>query len=219
MNGTALPILLAAMIPRSHNCFRFCYGRTAHGRNRLPLPHGLHSAVFSKHGGVHVVSEQTLQGDIHQRVYRGDQTLAGEIPSLAEKPPFAANLELTVVSQDPPLRAAIIRPRNFDRNRRYPVIVHVYGGPHGQTVLASGRSYLLEQWLADQGFIIVSIDGRGTPARGRDFERSIKGNFVELALTDQVRGLKALGKNMRKWISDTSASSAGHSADTCRRLR
>ena len=95
---------------------------------------GLHSAVFVKHGGVHVVSEQTLEGDIHQRVYGGDQTLVGEIPNLAEKPPFAANLELTVVSQDPPLRAAIIRPRNFDRNRRYPVIVHVYGGPHGQTV-------------------------------------------------------------------------------------
>jgi dipeptidyl-peptidase 4 len=161
---------------------------------QITTARGLHSAVFAKHGGVHVVSEQTLEGDIHQRVYRGDQTLAGEIPSLSEKPPFATNLELTVVSQDPPLRAAIIRPRNFDANRRYPVIVHVYGGPHAQTVLASGRSYLLEQWLADQGFIIVSIDGRGTPARGHDFERSIKGNFVELALADQVRGLKALGQ-------------------------
>jgi dipeptidyl-peptidase-4 len=48
--------------------------------------------------------------------------------------------------------------------------------------------------LADHGFIVVSIDGRGTPARGREWERAIKGNFVELPLADQVRGLSALGE-------------------------
>jgi dipeptidyl-peptidase 4 len=155
---------------------------------------GLHSAIFGEHGGTHVVSEQTLEGEIHQRVFRTDESLAGEIPSLAEKPPFTPKLELTMVGEEPPLWAAIIRPREFDSGHRYPVIVHVYGGPHAQTVLASGRNYLLEQWLADQGFIVVSIDGRGSPARGREFERSIKGNFEELALADQVRGLQALGQ-------------------------
>ena len=78
--------------------------------------------------------------------------------------------------------------------KRYPVIVHIYGGPHSLMVLANSRRYLLDQWLADQGFIIVAIDGRGTPCRGRDFERAIKGNFVDVSLADQVRGLKALGK-------------------------
>ena len=107
-----------------------------------------------------------------------------------------------MVGNEPPLWAAIIRPRNFDSARRYPVIVHVYGGPHVQTVLASGRNYLLEQWLADQGFIVVSIDGRGSPSRGREFERSIKGNFEELALADQVRGLQALGQKYPEFDLD-----------------
>jgi len=155
---------------------------------------GQHAALFAKRGGTRVISELPLKGDIHHRVYRGDGSLAGEIKSVAEKPPFAPNLELTTIGSDPPLHAALIRPRAFDSKKRYPVIVHVYGGPHAQTVVANGRNYLLDQWLADRGFIVVSIDGRGTPRRGREFERAIKGNFVELALADQVRGLEALGK-------------------------
>ena len=161
---------------------------------QITTKRGLHSAIFGEHGGTHVVSEQSLDGEIHHRVFRADESLVGEVPSLAEKPPFAPKLELTMVGDEPSLWAAIIRPRDFDSARHYPVIVHVYGGPHAQTVLASGRNYLLEQWLADQGYIIVSIDGRGSPSRGREFERSIKGNFEELALADQVRGLQALGQ-------------------------
>lgn len=155
---------------------------------------GQHSALFAKRSGARVISELPLKGDIHHRVYRGDGSLAGEIKSAAEKPSFTPNLELTTVGSDPLFHAALIRPRDFDSKKRYPVIVHVYGGPHAQTVVANSRNYLLDQWLADRGFIVVSIDGRGTPRRGREFERAIKGNFVELALADQVRGLEALGK-------------------------
>jgi dipeptidyl-peptidase-4 len=47
--------------------------------------------------------------------------------------------------------------------------------------------------MADRGFIIVSLDGRGTPGRGHDWERVIKGNLIDTALEDQVAGLQALG--------------------------
>jgi dipeptidyl-peptidase-4 len=53
---------------------------------------------------------------------------------------------------------------------------------------------LLRQWLADQGFVVVSIDGRGTPGRGRDWERAIAKRFGSVPLEDQVAGLKALGE-------------------------
>ncbi len=55
------------------------------------------------------------------------------------------------------------------------------------------RPYLLDQWLADQGFIVVAIDGRGTPGRGRDWERAIAGHFGSVPLDDQVEALKLLG--------------------------
>lgn len=54
--------------------------------------------------------------------------------------------------------------------------------------------WLLDQWLADQGFIVVSLDGRGTPGRGSDWERAIDGRFGSVPLEDQIAGLKALGR-------------------------
>ena len=56
------------------------------------------------------------------------------------------------------------------------------------------RPWLLKQWLADQGFIVVAIDNRGTPGRGRDWERAVYRKFGSVPLEDQVAGLRALGK-------------------------
>ena len=53
--------------------------------------------------------------------------------------------------------------------------------------------YLLAQWIADHGYVVVSIDGRGTPFRGRAWERALRGRVGEVALEDQVAGLRALG--------------------------
>ena len=89
----------------------------------------------------------------------------------------------------------LIHPHDFDPiiRYRYPVIVDVYGGPSHQQVVASMRPYLLDQWIADHGFIVVAIDGRGTPGRGRDWERAIAGHFGSVPLDDQVAALQALG--------------------------
>jgi dipeptidyl aminopeptidase/acylaminoacyl peptidase len=90
--------------------------------------------------------------------------------------------------------AVVIRPRSFERGRKYPVILSVYAGPTTTVVRANPREYLRDQWMADQGYIVVSLDGRGTPGHGRAWERAIKGNLIEIALADQVAGLKALGE-------------------------
>src|SRR5213076_946691 len=55
-------------------------------------------------------------------------------------------------------------------------------------------AWLLPQWIADQGFIVVSIDGRGTPGRGHDWERAIYQHFGSVPLDDQIAGLKALAQ-------------------------
>jgi dipeptidyl-peptidase-4 len=87
----------------------------------------------------------------------------------------------------------LVRPRDFRPGQRYPVLVNVYGGPHSQMVTAAPSRYLLAQWFADRGFIVVSMDGRGTPARGRAWERAIQGNLIEVPLADQVAALRLLG--------------------------
>ena len=85
-------------------------------------------------------------------------------------------------------------PANFDKAAHYPAVLSVYAGPTVKVVLRAPRAYAEDQCLANEGFIVVSVDGRGTPGRGRDWERATKNNLIDLPLQDQVSGLQALGK-------------------------
>ena len=165
---------------------------------------GLSQATFGDCETVFAVQEQT-PGEMPRTVVRrvDEKEIVGVLPSIAIEPPFVPKTTLdplpaTVSGAGPNEQgyfAMLVRPRNFDRDakRKYPVIVDVYGGPGHQQVVASMRPYLLDQWLADQGFIVVAIDGRGTPGRGRDWERAIAGHFGSVPLDDQVEALKLLG--------------------------
>lgn len=155
---------------------------------------GLHDAVFSKDHSV-FVHRAALAGAMPSiTVHRADGTPIGELPSVAENPTFTPRSELVKVGDGPGFHAAVVRPHGFDPKKRYPVIVDVYGGPGHNHVLSPMHSRLMAQWLADQGFIVVAIDGRGTPGRGRDWERAISRKFGSVPLEDQVAGLQALGK-------------------------
>lgn len=155
---------------------------------------GLHSAVFSADGSVYVHTARLLSRMPMSTVHRADGALIGTLSSVAEEPPADPRIELVQVGKDPSYHAAVVWPSDFDPKKRYPVLVDVYGGPHHQHVLASKNRWLLDQWYADQGFIVVAIDGRGTPGRGRDWERAIKNKFSSLPLDDQVAGLQALAE-------------------------
>jgi dipeptidyl-peptidase-4 len=165
---------------------------------RVTIEPGVHSATFSENHRVFIHSSSTMDGRRAQTVRNVDGRDLGMLRSAAEKPPFVPNIELTTVGTEPSFHAVLVRPRNFDSRRRYPVIVSVYGGPHAQTVVATPSGYLLQQWIADHGFIVVSVDGRGTPSRGRSWERVLKGNLIDVPLNDQVAGLKALGRRYRE---------------------
>ncbi len=155
---------------------------------------GQHTFARSKDQGVYVVSATDPQNMMRSSVYRADGTLVGKLPSDAVEPPFKPNVEFVKVGPGTGYHCSLVRPRNFDPRRRYPVIVQVYGGPGAQQVVASMGSYLRTQWLADQGYIVVSIDNRGTPRRGRAWERAIVGSFGTVPLDGQVAGLQALAK-------------------------
>lgn len=156
---------------------------------------GSHSGKFSKDGNRWVERVSAPDGSVHQIVHGRDTMARGELPSVAETPPFAPNVELTKISAaGRSFHAAIIRPRKFDSSKKYPIIDSVYGGPHVNVVTSATRSYLRQQWIADQGFIVVSIDGRGTPRRGRAWERATSWNVIDAPLDDQVQALQALGR-------------------------
>ncbi|HEY4310367.1 MAG TPA: DPP IV N-terminal domain-containing protein [Pirellulales bacterium] len=159
---------------------------------RLTSVPGVHTAIVAADNGAYVLTSQTLADDPQFTVFNGDGKEVGRLKSVAETTPLPPRVELCTVGDAPSMRAAVVRPTNFQADRKYPVIVSVYGGPHSQTVVAARGKYLLDAWLAEQCFIVVSLDGRGTPARGRDWERAIKGNLIDVPLADQVAGLRAL---------------------------
>src|SRR6185369_11256103 len=80
------------------------------------------------------------------------------------------------------------------KDQRYPVILDVYGGPRHKQVMTQLDRYMIDQWMADHGYIVVLLDARGTPGHGREWERAIRGNLIDVPLTDQIAGLKALAE-------------------------
>jgi len=115
------------------------------------------------------------------------------LPAVAETPPYVPIVEYLRVGPKNEFDASIVRPRNFAPGRKYPVILYVYGGPSEGVVFKDARPYFLQQWYANQGFIVLSSDNRGIQNRGRAWERAVYGNFAGVPLDDQVTALEALG--------------------------
>lgn len=91
----------------------------------------------------------------------------------------------------------MIKPPGFDATKRYPVLFHVYGEPAGQTVLDrwGGRNYLWHLMLAQQGYIIISVDNRGTPApRGREWRKMVYRKIGVLASQDQAAAAREISR-------------------------
>lgn len=95
------------------------------------------------------------------------------------------------------LDAGLIYPPDFDQSKKYPLLIAVYGEPAGLTVLDgwAGAGYLWNCMLAQQGYIIASIENRGTPSlRGRAWRRSVYRKIGVIASHDQAEGLQAICK-------------------------
>ncbi len=92
------------------------------------------------------------------------------------------------------LYGRLIKPVNFDPEKKYPVVVYVYGGPHSQLV-NSGWHNSARWWqyyMASKGYIAFTLDGRGTNNRGRDFETAVHRQLGVLETEDQMQGIEYL---------------------------
>ncbi|MFN2475732.1 MAG: prolyl oligopeptidase family serine peptidase, partial [Chthoniobacterales bacterium] len=179
---------------RERHLFRFP-AETGAQPKPLTTDRGRHDAVFGEQKETFLHRFDLLDGRSGWEVLRtSDGTKIAELPSVAEKPTTLPNVELTRTTGTRAMDAAIVRPRNFNKSARYPVILDVYAGPTSKQVTARPDRYMIDQWMADRGYIVVVIDGRGTPGHGRDWERPVRGNLIDVALEDQVAGLQALAK-------------------------
>jgi len=152
---------------------------------------GVSSVVVAPDHSTMIVTRTTL-GELPVTTVRDRKgAILGTLPSVAESPGFRPRVEVSKVGEH---YASVVLPHGFDAAKKYPVIVDVYGGPHHLHVVQSMRNWLLPQWVADRGFIVVAVENRGTPRRGRDWERAIYQKFGQVPMDDQVAVLKRLGK-------------------------
>jgi len=88
----------------------------------------------------------------------------------------------------------LIKPSNFDASKKYPVLVYVYGGPHAQLITNSylDGANLWMYWMAEQGYLVFTVDNRGSDNRGFAFESVIHGRLGVNEMEDQMKGVEYL---------------------------
>ena len=184
------------------------------GRVRtLSREDGVHNASFARNASVYVDSWSSTTTPPQVVLHDADgRLIASLLPNDLDDPahPYApyraAHLPtefgtLTAADGTTPLHYSLIRPAGFDPSRKYPVIVHVYGGPAAQTVLDAwpGRSdAFFNQYLAQQGYVVFSLDNRGTPRRGREFGGALYGRQGTVEVDDQRKGVEWL--RAQPWV-------------------
>jgi dipeptidyl-peptidase-4 len=160
---------------------------------RLSTQAAIVHAHFDEAHSTYVSVEESLASMPRSFVRSLDGATAREIPSLAEGPRELPGVELAEVGEDHE-RVAIVRPHGFRSDRRYPVIDAAYAGPHFVVVERSALAFVRAQWIADStSCIVVAIDARGTPRRGRDWERALHKKLGSVPLDGHVEALRALG--------------------------
>lgn len=92
------------------------------------------------------------------------------------------------------LYTRLIKPSNFDPAKKYPVMVYVYGGPHAQMITNSylDGANLWMYWMAEQGYLVFTVDNRGSDNRGFAFESVIHGRLGVNEMDDQLKGVEYL---------------------------
>ncbi|PKP05389.1 MAG: S9 family peptidase [Bacteroidetes bacterium HGW-Bacteroidetes-6] len=101
------------------------------------------------------------------------------------------------------LYGRLLKPVGFDATEKYPVIVYMYGGPHAQMVINSwtGGAGYFQYFLATQGYVVFTIDNRGSSNRGLEFESAIFRNLGTIEVSDQMIGVNWL--KSQSWVDAT----------------
>jgi len=170
------------------------------GKNleRISLDNGWHTSNFSPSCKYFIddyssassptsISLRNSDGSIMTKLVDNDNLLDGYNLSFPKFSSF-------VTSDGVELNYYMIKPEDFNPDKKYPVIVYGYGGPESQTVVDSwGRSReLWHQFMAQNGYIVFCVDNRGTGGRGKQFKDFAYGDMSKWSVHDQVEGAKFL---------------------------
>lgn len=165
---------------------------------RLDDAEGMHSGVLSNDGNYLFdmysnANSPRIANIINTNNLKYNTILTAENTLKNYQRPEIKNVNLKA-DDGTPLYGKIILPTNFDANKKYPVIVYLYNGPHLQLITntfpASGN--LWYEYMAQNGYIIFTMDGRGSSNRGLKFEQAVFRNLGTTEMKDQMKGVEYL---------------------------
>ncbi len=183
---------------------RHLYSITLEGKKKKQLTQeaGWHSVSFSSSNSVYMDSYSTVSKPGGAALF---DNKGKEIDVLEDNARLEKTMEsyaLTTpeffqfkTSEGVELEGWMMKPTDFDASKKYPVLQYVYGGPGSQTVKNQfgGFNYFWYQMLTQQGYIVVSVDGRGTGGRGEEFKKVTYGELGKYEVIDQIETAKYLG--------------------------
>jgi dipeptidyl-peptidase-4 len=158
------------------------------GLARLSAHPGIHAAAAGD--ALMVLTSETSETPLPDSVLlRGDQPVH-TFERFAEMPVISGAPTYVSLGAEA-MRTAVLTPGGLEPSEPLPVLLDPYGGPGHCRVLRAQRALLESQWFADQGFVVIVTDGRGTPNRGVAWEQAVHHDYIDLALADQVAALDA----------------------------
>jgi len=167
--------------------------------SRVTTAAGTHDVLISPDATAFVDTFSTVMTPHEQRLMRMDGREVGVLNEDNTRELADYHLSpvefLTVRADDgTELCASMIKPSDFDPAKKYPVIVYVYGGPDVQNVRNAwdGDDFLWREMMAEKGYIIFSLDNRGSYGRGHKFETPIYHHLGKIELQDQLAGVNYL---------------------------
>jgi dipeptidyl-peptidase 4 len=171
---------------------------------RVSAKGGVHDALLAPAGGLFADTHSALDAPPRIDVVRPDGveddarpfTIAAEDLSPYPQKDVANELYPIALADGTELWCHVTRPRTLDPDRRYPVVVYVYGGP-GLQIVKDAFHPSMQPWrdaLAARGFVVFSADNRGSAGRGRDFETAIHLRLGAVEAADQLAALARLKK-------------------------
>ncbi|MBN3036262.1 MAG: DPP IV N-terminal domain-containing protein [Bacteroidales bacterium] len=167
-------------------------------QERLSTVHGTHIGDIS-HSGQWMVDSYSST-EVAREIRLTDTGGKNEVILLPDEDPlrdYAMGETTTVTLQaddGTPLYGRLIKPPNPDPGMKYPVFLYVYGGPHSQLVTDSwtAGAGLFLNYMAQQGYVVFTLDNRGTSNRGLEFEQAIFRNLGTMEVADQMKGVEYL---------------------------
>ncbi|MCE1165506.1 MAG: S9 family peptidase [Bacteroidetes bacterium] len=171
-------------------------------RKKLSVKEGFNNALFTSKFKYYILSNSDANTPSAQTLYDisgREVKVLNENKKLKEKLAdytLAKKEFFTFKTSDGvELYGWMMKPVNMDGTKKYPLLMYVYGGPGSQMVLNAwgGNDYMWYQMLCQKGYVIACVDGRGTGARGSEFEKQIYRQMGKLELNDQIEAAKYFG--------------------------